>query len=199
MEETENMKHFTGRELPDNALKASMADGTPYVLPPWRVNDIILLAIETLSDVDYYRDDFDYKKMIREQGIKIKKFSAFSPDNLEKFRKISLSRWEEGICALFPHPVTGEQCRMIAYNDNKSAAEVMQIIFHELAHIILRHTQQSNLGEMEATLFSGVAMLLMVLEQQFHIGRMIAEKGDKAMLKGIQEGLMRKFNAQEVL
>ena len=49
MEETENMKHFTGRELPDNALKASMADGTPYVLPPWRVNDIILLAIETLG------------------------------------------------------------------------------------------------------------------------------------------------------
>lgn len=36
---------------------------------------------------------------------------------------------------------------MIAYNDNKSAAEVMQIIFHELAHIMLRHTQQSNLGE----------------------------------------------------
>ena len=88
MEEAENIKHFTGRGLPDNALKASMADGTPYVLPPWRVNDIILLAIETLSDVDYYRDDFDYKKMIREQGIKIKKFSAFSPENLEKFRKI---------------------------------------------------------------------------------------------------------------
>ena len=95
--------------------------------------------------------------------------------------------------------ISGATCRMIAYNDNKSAAEVMQIIFHELAHIILRHTQQSNLGEMEATLFSGVAMLLMVLEQQFHIGRMIAEKGDKTMLKGIQEGLMQKFNAQEVL
>lgn len=77
--------------------------------------------------------------------------------------------------------------------------KVSQIIFHELAHIMLRHTQQSNLGEMEATLFSGVAMLLMVLEQQFHIGRMIAEKGDKTMLKGIQEGLMQKFNAQEVL
>ena len=112
---------------------------------------------------------------------------------------MSIGLWNEGLCLIFPDPQTGATCRMIAYNDNKSAAEVMQIIFHELAHIMLRHTQQSNLGEMEATLFSGVAMLLMVLEQQFHIGRMIAEKGDKTMLKGIQEGLMQKFNAQEVL
>ena len=182
MEETENMKHFTGRELPDNALKASMADGTPYVLPPWRVNDIILLAIETLSDVDYYRDDFDYKKMIREQGIKIKKFSAFSPDNLEKFRKISLSRWEEGICALFPHPVTGEQCRMIAYNENRNFIECMQIVFHEYAHIKLHHTQQSINGEVEATCFALAMTMFLLLEQLFHVGKTVVNAAGKPFL-----------------
>lgn len=87
--------------------------------------------------------------------------------------------------------ILGATCRMIAYNDNKSAAEVMQIIFHELAHIMLRHTQQSNLGEMEATLFSGVAMLLMVLEQQFHIGRMLQKRATRQCSKAFRKALCK--------
>ena len=137
--------------------------------------------------------------MIRRKGIVLKAYSTFKSENLLELQKVSVGLWDEGLCLIFPDPQTGTSCRMIAYNDKKNAAEIMQIIFHELAHIMLRHTQQSNLGEMEATLFSGVAMLLMILEQQFHIGRTIAEKSDKELLKGIQEGLMQKFNAKEVL
>lgn len=171
----------------------------PPTLPSWKVSQIILTVVNLLSEEGYFMEGFDYMEMIRKKGIVLKEYSAFKSENLLELQKVSIGLWNEGLCLIFPDPQTGATCRMIAYNDNKSAAEVMQIIFHELAHIMLRHTQQSNLGEMEATLFSGVAMLLMVLEQQFHIGRIIAEKGDKAMLKGIQEGLMQKFNAQEVL
>lgn len=164
----------------------------PPTLLSWKVSKIILTVVNLLSEEGYFREGFDYMEMIRKKGIVLKEYSAFKSENLLELQKVSIGLWNEGLCLIFPDPQTGATCRMIAYNDNKSAAEVMQIIFHELAHIMLGHTQQSNL-------IFRVAMLLMVLEQQFHIGRMIAEKGDKTMLKGIQEGLMQKFNAQEVL
>lgn len=112
MDESEDctgcVKEFIGGNGPaKNTLTATMQDGMPYVLPPWRVNEIILLVIETLSEREYYKEDFDYKKMISDMGIKLKKFSSFNPENLEKFTQISLSLWNEGVCAVFPDPVTG--------------------------------------------------------------------------------------------
>lgn len=189
MDEAECIKQVIGKALPENnALQATMEDGKPYVLPPWRVNDIILLAIQTLSDVDYYNDDFDYKKMIREQGIKLKKLSCFAPENLEEFRKISLSRWEEGVCVIFPDPGTGEQCRMIAYNDKHNDAECMQIVFHEFAHIKLHHTQQSINGEVEATCFALAMSMFVILEQLFHIGKTVVKTAGKPILvQGIRD------------
>ena len=50
-------------------------------IPTWHVNEIILLVIETLSEQEYYKEDFDYKKMISDMGIKLKKFSPFNPEN----------------------------------------------------------------------------------------------------------------------
>lgn len=130
-------------------------------LPSWKISQIILTVVNLLSEEGYFREGFDYMEMIRKKGIVLKEYSAFKSENLLELQKVSIGLWNEGLCLIFPDPQTGATCRMITYNDNKSAAEVMQIIFHELAHIILRHTQQSNIGEMKATLFSGVAMLLM--------------------------------------
>lgn len=183
MDEAECIKQVIGKGLPENStLQATMEDGKPYVLPPWRVNDIILLAIETLSDVNYYDDDFDYKKMIREQGIKLKKFSCFAPENLEEFRKVSLSRWEEGVCVIFPNPGTGEQCRMIAYNEKHNSIECMQIVFHEFAHIKLHHTQQSINGEVEATCFALAMTMFLLLEKLFHVGKTVVNAAGKSFL-----------------
>lgn len=194
MDEAECIKQVIGKGLPENnALSATMADGTPYVLPPWRINDIILLAIQTLSDVDYYNDDFDYKKMIRDQGIKLKKFSSFSPENLEEFRKVSLSRWEEGVCVIFPDSVTGEQCRMIAYNDSHNDAECMQIVFHEFAHVKLHHTQQSINGEVEATCFAIAMSMFVILEQLFHVGKTVVNTvGKPYLVQGIKDVIKQK-------
>ena len=93
-----------------------------------------------------------------------------------------MSRWEEGICALFPHPVTGEQCRMIAYNENRNSIECMQIVFHEYAHIKLQHTQQSINGEVEATCFALAMTMFLLLEQLFHVGRTVVNAAGKPFL-----------------
>ena len=125
----------------------------PQTLPSWKVSQIILTVVNLLSEEGYFREGFDYMEMIRKKGIVLKEYSAFKSENLLELQKVSIGLWNEGLCLIFPDPQTGATCRMIAYNDNKSAAEVMQIIFHELAHIILRHTQQSNLGERKRPYF----------------------------------------------
>ena len=131
-----------------------IAGGKKYILPPWRINEILLEVFSVLSAEEYYKEGFDYKRMIEGMGIKVKKFSSFSPENLKRFKENSLSLWNEGVCLLFPDDETGKQLRMIAYNDSHNATETMQITLHEFAHIRLRHTQQSINGEVEATCFS---------------------------------------------
>ena len=167
------VKEFIGGNRPaKNTLTATMQDGMPYVLPPWRVNEIILLVIETLSEREYYKEDFDYKKMISDMGI---------------------SLWNEGVCAVFPDPVTGEQRRMIAYNDKRNASECMHIIFHEFAHIIMRHTQQSISGEVEATCFALTMSLFIMIEQQFHVGQTVVKTiGKPFLVQGIKDAINKK-------
>lgn len=164
-----------------------------YILPSWRMNEIVLEVISVLTEEEYYKEGFDYRKMIQGMGIKIKKFSSFAPENLEQFRKISLSLWNEGVCLLFPDKENGGHCRMIAYNDNHTAAETMQIILHEFAHIRLRHTQQSINGEVEATCFSIAMSLMFMLEEQLHIGMKTVQLGGKDfLLKSVRACIEKK-------
>ncbi len=164
-----------------------------YILPSWRLNEIIMAVVNLFSEEEYYKEDFDYKKMISDKGIVIKKYSSFKKENLMTLYDTSLSLWKEGLCLVFPDAVSGKICRMIAYNDKKSAAEIMQIIFHEYAHMLFRHTQQSAHGEAEANCFAIIATFILLLEKQFHIGRIIAQGGGQ-MLK---QGLLNQIKSME--
>ena len=171
----------------------------PYVLPAWKINQIIVNTIGFLSREEYYKDGFDYKNVISKKGILIKAYSDFSPKNLNELQKVSLSLWNEGLCLIFPDDQSQKTCCMIAYNDNKPAAEIMQIIFHEYAHILFKHTEQSPNAEAEAILFSSIATFLVIAEQKFHICNMINKQGGKEnFFEGVRDGLMEKFINEEV-
>lgn len=94
-----------------------------YVLPSWRVNQIILIAVRFLTDEGYYENGFDYQKAIQNKGILLKAYSAFKSENLLELQKISLCLWKEGLCLVATDSETQQVCRMIAYNDSKTAAE----------------------------------------------------------------------------
>lgn len=76
------------------------AEEESYVLPSWRVNQIILIAVRFLTDEGYYKDGFDYRKAIQNKGILLKAYSAFKSENLLEMQKISLSLWKEGLCLI---------------------------------------------------------------------------------------------------
>ncbi|MBR4629692.1 MAG: hypothetical protein IKO57_04525 [Treponema sp.] len=165
--------------------------GKNYELPRWKAKQIILDAASFLTKEGYYKDGFDYQKMLRSKGIVLKGYSSFAPENLKELKEVSRSLWNEGLCLVFPDKESGKTCRMIVYNDKKCATEIMQIIFHEFAHIKLKHTQQCPNGEAEAMLFSGVATMLISMEQRFHIGRRIRLRNSA---RNFQHGI---FNRRE--
>ncbi len=183
-------------EKQGNGVPVKKEDGTEksYTLPSWRVSEIVLLAVQFLSDEEYWQEGFDYQKAITSKGILLKAYSAFKSENLAELHKVSLSLWDEGLCLVATDKETGEVCRMIAYNDAKNDAEVMQITFHEYAHIRFNHTEQSMHGEAEAILFSAIATFLMIAEKRFHIGRLIAQEGGKnVFFEGMRQGLLERF------
>lgn len=154
----------------------------PYSLPPWRRFEIVLLAVKTLGSHGWYEDGFDFKKMIEDDGVQLKAFSSLAPEQFAAFRRLSLSGWGNGLCVLCPDPESGKQRRMIVYNDGLSDAACMQILFHEYGHIKLRHTQQSENGEVEANCFALVMTLLVILERKFHLAKALIQKEGKMIL-----------------
>ena len=180
-------------ENSDCVMPGGGSGEVPGVLPPWRLNEIILLAFEILNAEEYYKDGFDFKEMITSKGIRLKKFSDFAPKNIARLRELSLSFWNEGLCIAFPDPVTGEQCRMIAYNEKLPDSERMQVILHEFGHLMMRHTQQSINGEVEATCFALAMTLLVVMEKVFHAGRNAVRQGGRPFLvQGMRDALKRR-------
>ena len=73
-----------------------------YVLPVWKINQIIVNTISFLSQEGYYKEGFDYKNIISKKGIVIKAYSDFNQKNLNELRKVSLSLWNDGLCLIFP-------------------------------------------------------------------------------------------------
>ncbi len=178
-----------GMEMPEMKIPGSKK----YTLPPWRINEIILLAIETLSAYEYYKPDFDYKKMVRSHGIKVRGFSKFTKENLEGFRKRSISSWREGVCCVFWDPESKERKAIIAYDDKAPESEQMQIVFHEFGHVIMGHTEQSLNGELEANAFSLAMTLFIIAERATHADQRATEiEGTPFVAKGIKSVLQGK-------
>lgn len=73
-----------------------------FTLPAWRLNEIVDFAVRTLCEAEFYSDDFNYMQMISDNGILIKGYSQFLPENLEKMRALSKSFWTEGLCLVIP-------------------------------------------------------------------------------------------------
>ncbi len=174
-----------------------------FALPSWRIIQIVTIALDILVEEDFFSNEFDYMEMIRRKGIRIKPYSTFSPENLRKLSKMSLSFWQEGLCLVNNDEKQG-QCMMIAYNDNNPDDIKMLIIMHEFAHIVLKHTQQCEQGEAEALCFASVMMTAFSFEPSLNTGSGSGKAGGKSFLHSVlvryikskqQEGKIKKNEA----
>lgn len=132
-------------------------------LPPWRRQEIVQIAMQEFANMEQSEDA---KKYITRTGIRVKGYSAFTPENLNHIRtEISSSFWKEGLLFQKPDSETGKLCRMIIYNDTYNEAIQLYIILHEYGHAVLKHTEQCVIAEQEALCFSITMIVLLGLDK----------------------------------
>lgn len=139
-------------------------------LPPWRREEIISIAVDTFLAI---KTGSDIKAHIRSEGIVLREYSAFDPENLKKLQEdFPKNHWKAGFFCQETDPQTGKICRIIVYNDSYNETIQLHIILHEYGHAVLRHTEQCILAEQEALCFAVVMMLLLKLDDAFSLRSM---------------------------
>lgn len=86
-------------------------------------------------------------------GIKVIPYSAYS----ERIQTLMLEESEDGFVAID----NGKCC--ICYNDKKIYGRINNTIMHEIGHIVLEHSQDSELAEKEVKFFAKYALAPPVL------------------------------------
>lgn len=101
-------------------------------------------------------------EIIKRHNILVVPYSLISNDQLEALRAVSPDFTEFG---LFYQNEEGKA--FIYYNDAKSKEVQELTLFHELGHMFLKHSQQSNLAEREADFFAAFCLGYITLLRQF--------------------------------
>ena len=99
-------------------------------------------------------------------GIELVPYSSLSPNGREKASQQS----EDGFC-LKLRDKNGSFTFFqwyIFYNDQQVIGRIRFTIMHEIAHIVLDHTEASELAEAEANFFAKYALAPPPLVYQFH-------------------------------
>lgn len=168
-------------------------------LPPWRFYEIVENAAAILLEADFLGEDFDCRAMIKSRGIRIKPYSAFRPENLAEMRQIcNTNFWQEGMFLSAPDRQTGKPCRMIVYNDGYGEEASIVIILHEFGHYVLKHTQQSPIGELEATCFATAMITLLLLPKALQLAAAGGKASGREELTALLKQSFTKKEAKDV-
>ena len=109
-------------------------------------------VVKMFIDNDIRRIPIDCFEICQKMCIELKKYSQLTPEALQKAKEIS----EDGFCLLVekgPIPFAFLQW-YIFYDDTKSRERIRFTIMHEIGHIVLGHTEHSQLAESEANFFA---------------------------------------------
>lgn len=93
-------------------------------------------------------------------GIKVRPYSAYP----ERIRQLMRKKSTDGFSILLD---TGEW--IIFYNDDVNYLRINNTIMHEIGHIVLDHTEDSELAEKEVRLFAKYALAPPVLIQKLRL------------------------------
>lgn len=99
-------------------------------------------------------------ELATKMGIKVIPYSAIH----ENKRPLLLKKSEDGFCV---EKTIGEW--YIYYNDEKDYGRVNNTIMHEIGHIVLNHSEDSELAEKEVRFFAKYALAPPVLIHKFKL------------------------------
>lgn len=103
-------------------------------------------------------------ELATKMGIKVIPYSAVN----ENKRYLLFKQSEDGFCVLYENEYGIDEWR-IYYNDERDYGRINNTIFHELGHIVLDHTQDSELAEKEVKFFAKYALAPPVLVHKLNV------------------------------
>lgn len=161
---------------------------TPH-LHPWRMIEILHIILDLFKNVDAQTFDFSGRTIAQKLGIKVKPYSSFTSEHLQTLQTFNTSYWKEGLCVSFDNK------KAIYYNDtcecppNERWVMCEFIINHELAHLILQHTEQCTIAEEEAIFFTAIMSLLTTIFQTLKLQNMLTNQTLNLFINNILNGM----------
>ncbi len=128
------------------------------ILSDERYEQIKTTVVELFEKLDIHCTPISGFEIATQMGVKVIPYSAYPLTT----KMLMLKRSEDGFSI---KKTTGEW--FIFYNDEKPYGRVNNTIMHEDAHIILDHTEDSELAESEAKFFAKFALAPPVLIHKF--------------------------------
>jgi len=123
------------------------------ILPAWRREQIYKTAADFILQINLTYP-LKLKEIIQDMGISLVPYSWLSNDEMLKLKELSKGKLKDGIS--FLGEKNGIDSFFIYYNDKiKTVGRIRFTLAHELGHIVLKHTQESELAEAEADCFAG--------------------------------------------
>lgn len=118
-----------------------------------RYDEIETVIVELFKRISINKFPLDCFEICKQIGIRIVPYSRLS----EKERTELSAASKDGCCALFEIE-KDKFVWVIFYNDKMSKHHIRFTIMHELGHIILDHSEHSDLAESEANYFAKYAL-----------------------------------------
>ncbi len=122
---------------------------TPFRLPDKRYEEIKETVINMFEFYSVSCIPISGFEIATKMNIKTIPYSAYN-DRVQKLEK------KFALDGFFTEDNDGQLC--IYYNDEMSYGRINHTILHEIAHIILNHTEDSDLAEAEAKFFAKYAL-----------------------------------------
>lgn len=125
-----------------------------------RYEEIKRIVVDLFVQYDVMSVPVNGFELATKMGIRIIAYSAFS----EAKRKLLLLKSEDGFCV---EKEAGEW--YIFYNDDRSYGRINNTMLHEIGHIVLDHTEDSELADKEVKFFAKYALVPPVLVHKLNI------------------------------
>jgi len=127
------------------------------ILPDWRYEQIKREVAKVFVNCNIKQIPINGFEIANKLGIILIPYSAFSEEKKKKL----IEEDEDGFV------VKRGGKFYIYYNDDKSYGRINFTILHEIGHVVLNHTQQSDLAEAEANFFAKYAIAPPVLIEKY--------------------------------
>ena len=125
-----------------------------FRLPDERYEEMKVIVVDMFERYQVTCVPISGFEIASKMGITVIPYSAYD----EKAQDLLMKKSEDGF---FVEMIDGNHC--IFYNDTMGYGRINHTIMHEIAHIILKHTEESDLAEAEVSFFAKYALAPPVL------------------------------------